>query len=238
MDPDWMKHWRLSADLSVVHAALLMAGIDPSSEVGANCDGWKTSEQPPAFVAAKAALTTAIMNGRLEAKSRRSAWHRGWDEEPEEGESVVRAEVYPDHSAEAESPGASGHSPALITKLRKVVYRATPDWNLTTVDVETLRDWLSARGIRNGFFFPQAKQATDLPPYLDKNHPRYAPWLAAAVLAWLHAAPIAGRSVKAGLVQWLRKHAAEFSLSASGISDCSKVANWGRAGGAPKSSAN
>ncbi|MCY1206632.1 hypothetical protein D9M72_182060 [compost metagenome] len=236
MEPDWMEHWRLSADLSVVHAALLMVSIDPSSEVGTNCDGWKTNEQPPGYAAAKAALTTAILNGKLKAKIRRIAWHLGWDEELGEGESIARAEVYPDYSAEAESPSPGRDSP-LTTKLRKLVYRATPDWNLTTVEVATLRDWLSARGIRNGFFFPQVRQATGLPAYLDKNHPRYAPWLAAAVLAWLHAVRIDGKSAKSGIEQWLRDHAAEFSLSKLGIRECSKVANWARLGGAPKTPA-
>lgn len=238
MEPDWMEHWRLSADLSVVHAALLMVGVDPSVEVGTNCDDWKMNEQPPGYAAAKAAVTTAILNGKLHAKIRRSAWHLGWEEEPGEGESVVRADVYPDYSAEV-----GGDAPWQITKLRKVVvYRAAPDWNLTTVEVETLRDWLSARGIRNGFFFPQAKQATDLPAYLDKSHPRYAPKLAASLVAWDRAGRTPhSKSPKETLEQILREIAAEFGLigedgrpNRQGIQECSKVANWRPRGGAPK----
>lgn len=241
MELDWMEHWRLSADLSVVHAALLMVGVDPSSEVGTNCDGWKTNEQPPGYAAAKAALTTAILNGKLKAKIRRSAWHRGWDENPGEGESIAKAEVYPDHSAEAESPGRGRDSP-LTTKLRELVYRAAPDWNLSTVEVQTLRAWLSARGIRNGFFFPQAKQATDLPAYLDKSHPRYAPKLAASLVAWERAGgrPAKG-SPKETLEEILLEIAEEFGLigeddrpNRQGIEECSKVANWRPRGGAPK----
>ncbi|WP_062469487.1 hypothetical protein [Variovorax boronicumulans] len=234
----------MSADLSVVHAALLMAGITPGSEVGANCDGWETSRQPPAYVAAKAALTTAIKNNRLEAKIRRSAWHRGWDENPGEGESIARAEVYPDYSAEAESPGRGRDSP-LTTKLRELVYRAAPDWNLTTVEVEALRAWLSTRGIRNGFFFPQARHATDLPAYLDKSHPRYAPKLAASLVAWERAEGSPdSKSPKETLEQILYEIAADFGLigddgrpNKQGIEECSKVANWRPRGGAPKTPA-
>lgn len=232
MEP--MEHWRLSTDLSVVHAALLIVGIDPSSEVGANCDSWKTNEQPPGYAAVKSALTIDILNGKLPAKIRRSAWHLGWNEERGEGENVVRAQIYPDYWAEAEAPGPGEESPWQITKLRKVVYRAAPDWNLTTVEVKALREWLSARGITNGFFFPKARQATGLPDYLDKNHPRYAPGLAAAITAWLQYEPVPGKSAKMAIEQWLREHAAEYSLSELAIKEYAKVANWDRAGGAPK----
>ena len=48
------------------------------------------------------------------------------------------------------------------------------------VEVESLRLWLTKRGIRTGFYFPMT---TDAPDYLDPQNPRYAPKLAAAVRA-------------------------------------------------------
>ncbi len=49
------------------------------------------------------------------------------------------------------------------------------------VEVESLRSWLADRGFHTGFFFPTT---TDAPDYLDPDHPRYAPKLAAAVIGW------------------------------------------------------
>ena len=109
------------------------------------------------------------------------------------------------------------------------------------VDVDSLRVWLKSRGVKTGFFFPTT---TDTPDYLDSNHPRYAPKLAAAVQAWLAAGEDVGKngkSVKQSLLKWLREHAAEYRLSdeegkpnETGIEECAKVANWQDKGGAPK----
>lgn len=106
------------------------------------------------------------------------------------------------------------------------------------VDVESLRVWLKSRGFRTGFFFPDA---TDAPDYLDPQNPRYAPKLAAAVMAWQSANNINGKSPKQALVKWLREHAAEFSMTdedgkpnETGIEETAKVANWQPGGGVPK----
>lgn len=114
--------------------------------------------------------------------------------------------------------------------------------NLTEslIEVHSLRNWLSARGFKTGFFFPEEGTAPD---YLNSQHPRYAPKLAAAVRAWLAVqgdAP-AGKSPKQTLLKWLRQNAAEFGLSdddgkpnETGIEEAAKVANWQPGGGAPK----
>ncbi|UBQ04885.1 hypothetical protein LCC91_09985 [Tepidimonas taiwanensis] len=108
--------------------------------------------------------------------------------------------------------------------------------NQSTVEVESLRDWLRQRGVTNGFFFHDAK----VPDYMNPEHPRYAPKLAAAVSAWLAAGEVAGRSPKETLKKWLREHAAQFGLTKEdgspneqGIEEVAKVANW-QFGGAPK----
>jgi hypothetical protein len=109
------------------------------------------------------------------------------------------------------------------------------------VETESLRSWLSARGVRDGFFFPEPLVSQD---YLDPSHPRYAPKLAAAVRAWLAAGDelaTKGRSPKQALTKWLREHAVEFELvdeegkpNETGIEEAAKVANWQPSGGAPK----
>lgn len=110
----------------------------------------------------------------------------------------------------------------------------------TTIARTDLIAWLRARGFRSGFFFPDPDQGQD---YLDPQHPRYAPKLAAAVKAWQATTTAGKSSPKKALEKWLREHAAEFGLTDDegnpinqAIEDCSKVANWQMSGGAPSSS--
>lgn len=117
-----------------------------------------------------------------------------------------------------------------------------PDWSTTTIAVTDLQDWLRSRGIRHGFFFPEAAAGPD---YLFRFHANYAPKLAAAVEAWkaISSDPDlrSGKSVKQALVVWLRQHANDFDLTKSdgnpneqGIEDVAKIANWDTKGGAPR----
>jgi len=112
------------------------------------------------------------------------------------------------------------------------------DLEKSRVEVESLKEWLTGRGFRSGFFFPTA---IDAPDYLDPKNPRYAPKLAAAVRAWQAVGQAEGRTPKQALAKWLREHAAEFGLTDNdgrpndtGIEEVSKVANWQPGGGAPK----
>lgn len=114
----------------------------------------------------------------------------------------------------------------------------TTDVERSSVDRDSLADWLAARGIRSGFFFPTA---TDAPEYLDSKNPRYAPKLAAAVRAWQSVVDPGGKHPKQALAKWLREHAAEFGMTddegkpnETGIEEAAKVANWQPGGGAPK----
>ena len=114
------------------------------------------------------------------------------------------------------------------------------DCEKTTISFKNLRAWLSNRGFSSGFFFGQTAGS---PEYLNPDHPRYAPKLAAAVNAWLALddAEIEGRSPKQALTRWLREHAVNYNLSdddgkpnETGIEECAKIANWQTKGGAPK----
>jgi hypothetical protein len=185
--------------LSVIQAALLIAGIDPSSDQ-AYVEGRAPETRPVGYEAARTALAHALREGAIKGK------------------------VIP--SRDNDFLG---------------VIEGSVDPAESRIEVESLRDWLSKRGIRSGFFFPNA---TGTPDYLDKNNPRYAPKLAATVCAWLatgEAEATKGKSPKQALVKWLREHAAEYKLSddegtpnETGIEECAKVANWLEKGGAPK----
>jgi hypothetical protein len=110
----------------------------------------------------------------------------------------------------------------------------------STVERDSLTEWLASRGIRTGFFFPE-KQETGTPDYLDPNHPRYAPKLAAAVSAWLANPEIRGKTKKQAIDKWAREHAAQFGLTnddglpiEKAMEEIAIVANWNTGGGAPK----
>lgn len=117
----------------------------------------------------------------------------------------------------------------------------TVDIHNTTVKVDSLREWLASRGFKQGFFFPEPLESAG---YLDPNNPRYAPKLAASVRAWEAVTDPGKKSPKQALDKWLRENAADFGLTNEegkpielAIEECSKVANWNQAGGAPKTPA-
>ncbi|WP_421239151.1 hypothetical protein [Aeromonas enteropelogenes] len=111
------------------------------------------------------------------------------------------------------------------------------DIELSMVSVHNVREWLRSKGVRDGFFFPEPVNEAD---YLNPEHPRYAPKLAALVQAWLAYEPIQGKSPKQALTKWLNEHASEFGLTDddgkpyAGIAELAASANWDIKGGAPK----
>jgi hypothetical protein len=64
---DGLDYWRLCDQLSVIQAALLIAGIDPSSE-NANVENWQTHERPTGYEAAKAAISNALRSGGIKGQ--------------------------------------------------------------------------------------------------------------------------------------------------------------------------
>ena len=225
-----LDYWRLCDELSVVQAALLIIGEDPAKNQEW-VEGWKPDNRPTGYDAARAALTHAILSGKLLARIRRAAWERGWDEDPREGEKFTsEVALFKDQN---EFPDE-----ATYPIRRGLIYRAVPDWHLTTVQVSELRKWLAGRGFKGGFFFPDA---TDAPDYLDPSNPRYAPKMAAAVRAWQEVTDPSGKHPKQALAKWLRENAAKFGMTdeegkpnETGIEEAAKVANWQPGGGAPK----
>jgi hypothetical protein len=199
---DALDYWRLCDELSIIQAALLVAGLDPSSDAG-YVEGWGPEKRPEGYEAAKTAITHALRRG------------------------AIVGQLVPDYDYD-------------INGNRAGPIEGSIDLAESRVEVASLRTWLSGRGMKAGFFFPDAGSAPD---YLDPAHPRYAPKLAAAVRAWLAVEndQLAGRSPKQALVKWLREHAVEFGMSdedgkpnETGIEETAKVANWQLTGGAPK----
>ena len=114
------------------------------------------------------------------------------------------------------------------------------DWNISTVDIESLCEWLRRRNFKDGFFVGRDGHVDKIS---DQSGEYYAPKLAAAVRAWneVTADPTAlnGKTPKKALEIWLRKHANEYGLTGKdgnpnelGIEEICKVANWKLGGGA------
>ena len=113
------------------------------------------------------------------------------------------------------------------------------DWHESTIEIESLIEWLKGRNAQDGFFLSNKE---DFPAIADRTSPFYAPKLAAAVRAWTEVTSDPSshsvKSPKQALEIWLRKHADEYGLThkdgnpnEQGIEEISKVANWKPTGG-------
>ena len=199
---DSFDYWRLCDELSIEQAACLIAGVDPSDEVGAYCSNWHINMQPLGYHAALTAISNALRRGAIKGK-------------------VIHEKLYDINGNPYDEIEDS-----IVTKD-------------STVEVQSLRSWLASRGIETGFFFPDIT-VSGTPDYLDSKHQRYAPKLAAAVMAWQSVTDTGKLSPKQALLKWVRENAAAFALTDSdgkqnetGIEEVAKVANWNDKGGAP-----
>ena len=222
-----------------------MAGHDPS-HVELCQEGENFGETFSDLAPAKAMLINAINAGKLKATIRRTAWERGYDEEPTDSEVFTKEfTILPIDVFEADVENLNH------LKIRGIIYRVNPDWNKTSVSVDVLKAWLSSRGLCTGFFFPnEIKDAVD---YLNRRNPRYAPKLAAAVSAWQAMADpnlMHGKAPYTAMKNWLESNYKTLELTHSrdneknrtkagdmnklAIEEAAKVANWLPDGGAPK----
>ena len=114
------------------------------------------------------------------------------------------------------------------------------DWLNSTVDIDSLCEWMRLRNFSDGFFIENEGQVDKL---ADAQGEFYAPKLAAAVRGWKEVTSdpkaLNGKTPKKALEVWLRMHANEYGLTNKdglpnelGIEEVCKVANWKPAGGA------
>ncbi len=231
--------WRLADSLTVEQAAALIAGFDPNlirydinNEIYFENETGVTNREGGHWVqTAFSALKNAVFSGKLKAKFIYDS-RPVTDADSQTLFDMMECGEYAnpgfDHLAGPDEQYIDGH-----------FVKNEPDWKKTLIDVEELKNWLLARGFNTGFFFQDVvTSATD---YLDPKNTRYAPKLAAAVMAWQSVTDPGRTSPKRALEKWLREHAAEFGMTdddgnpiSLAIEECSKVANWQPGGGAPK----
>lgn len=82
-----LDYWRLCEELSIIQAAALVVGTDPSSENASHCEGWKVHERPHGYEAAKAAIVGALRRGTIDGRVAQireydiNGNHMGWVED-------------------------------------------------------------------------------------------------------------------------------------------------------------
>lgn len=240
---DEFDYWRVCDALNAMQAAALITNISPARVwccnyihyVGFSPDDTGTAPDDPLFQAAFAAIKNAIQGGTLKAKIKVSA--------REYGEADAEVDLAHHSTDFAFTQGRSAKEGEVLAQDRSFFFRPFPDWELTTLAVDDLRAWLASRGVTSGFFFPSHEEGQA--GYLDRNHPNYAPKLAAAIRAWeaVTSDPEKqrGKTPKAALSKWLNEHAAIYGLTkddgtpnATGVEEAAKLANWKPEGGATK----
>lgn len=185
--------WKLCDRLSVVQAALLIAGHEPTEFRGKQV--WQIEAQALHFLPAKTALLAAI------------------DERDEFGEIVWEEDDF--------------NNPFM-------------DLDASFVRVGPLRAFLEEKGMVDNYFSGEVEER---PGYLEPDHPRFAPQLAAAVEAWMqieHPADLKGKTPKQAIEKWLRENAAKFRMTdddgtanESAIERIARICNWQPQGGVP-----
>jgi hypothetical protein len=88
---DPLDYWRLCDELSVVQAALLIVGVDPSG-MQEGIDHTRPSNRPMGYNAAKAALINAVNGKRLAATVVNSLGEDGWSSGPDWHQTTIMVE--------------------------------------------------------------------------------------------------------------------------------------------------
>lgn len=234
-DDDPLFLWRLAEEHSVVDAAILIAGGDPSvmDAIPNHFDQWEYEQRTtghPGFAPAFSALKGAIHKGSLAASLRYKVdgvSHPGFDQDQWFVSGADLAKCLDDDDPFAERPLAG------TLKIER-----EPDWSKSTVDAEDLRAWLKSRGFSNGFFLRDNSASSD--DFMDSDHDHFAPELALAVKAWraLSSTQKNRGGVIATIEKWIDDHPEEWGpLNCAGTDPKKRiatVANWNKVGGASR----
>lgn len=238
-----LDYWRLCEELNIVQAALLVVGEDPTC--AEYIEDQEVHKRPKGYEAAKTAICGGLKNymryqneyADFEAQTEhlRVDYSNPSDIVQENNEylSALLSRSITGTLVAQSDFDMNGNNVGFL--------EGTIDFYRSTINTESLRQWLRLKGFTSGFFFPALVETMD---FLDPLNQRYAPKLAAAIKAWQAVTDAGKRSPKQALDKWLREHAAEFGLTnedgkpiENAIEECSKVANWNSKGGATKTPA-
>ena len=233
-----LEGWRLVTDLTVVDAAILIVGGDPSHTEtvfdphGEEYYEAKVTSGHKGYDGTFAGLTGAILSGSLRATLKYAIEDA---EQPRSklGENfwlLTKQDLNPFFEGGANFSWNSGN----------VRIAKNPDWDMTTINVDNLKAWLRSKGRMTGFFFPEPKNADEADAFMDENHDHFSPDVALAISAWraLSNEQRFPRGVKAAIEDWIDAHPeawkGEESLSLAAKERIATLVNWKRTGGAPR----
>lgn len=242
MIEDPLYLWRLAPQLSVVDAAILLAGGDPSvtdperEGIGLDYDYVQVKRTTlwsgftPAFTAIKAAIMRKELPAKLRYKGKMG------------GELFSRPDhpfwiVSPDQLTASIDPSSPWKH--VITGSESIYIEVEPDWDATSVDVVALRAWLQSRGLSTGFFFP-TQSAEDLNDFMNPDHDHFAPELDLAVKAWraLSSVRKTPGGATAAIRAWLDANPEAWAGDGAVSNECKErikvVVNWNKRGGPDK----
>ncbi|MFN4061221.1 MAG: hypothetical protein ACK4IA_10770 [Paracoccus hibiscisoli] len=252
-----LDYWRLSDALSVIDAAILITGNDPSEKQTDYDDtgdriGQSQRQDYDGYEAVFKALRAAIRSNRLRASIQHWVAPAAYEKTADYGYRPLNMGPSCRHTTFDFMIARHGEGNDGKTSLNFSVddLRGTddyfiwkePDWAHTTVEVEHLKEWLKGRGVFPTFFFPNGV-ATG---FRDKAHPRYSSKLAACVAAWEAVKrPVKNSSPKQTVKDWLQSNAASYGVGGeSGIvsstvaEELATIVNWATKGGATPTAAN
>ncbi|MFI9651516.1 hypothetical protein ABGV17_05860 [Guyparkeria sp. GHLCS8-2] len=252
------KFWALSDVFRVVDAVALVAGIEPTKVYWFKPDNGRNLPTPHSIDANNldpgladletvlSAISNAIREDKLPATVRYSAREYGYadavtDMDYREAGETAPFGMNPEYGNTADEDEEFHQSEG-----GSFFYKQFPDWFETTVARDDLVSWLESRRFPVPFF---GLESEGKPAYLDREHPRYSPKLAAAVRAWEAMEDDelwSGQSPKSAATKWLESHYSELDLvttdretgkrkmNQTGIEQAAAVVNWRPQGGSPK----
>jgi hypothetical protein len=235
-----LDYWRLCEELNIVQAALLIVGENP--DYGEYVEDWNADKRPDGYEAAKTAVCGGLKNFIRYEKECADLEQETANFQLDYPNALNLLDESHDYLSNLSGRSIEGtfikQSELDANGGNLGFIEGTLDLYKSTVNAESLKQWLRVKGITAGFFFPEPVTTMD---FLDPSNSRYAPKLAASVKAWQAVTDAGSKSPKKALEKWLRENASHFGLTndegnhiEQAIEECSKVANWNPKGGATK----
>ena len=245
-EDDPLYFWRLVPELTLVDAAILVAGGDPSvtdkerQGLGTRSHLRGGQENEAAFQLHSRVHSPEIGRSRKELPAHlRYKGRKGEEREPSPEDPYW---IVSPNELEAVIDPQRPHLTRISNSGTSIYIESEPDWGASSVDVIELRRWLNSRGHRSGFFFPPDTRETTPDSFLEPSHDHFAPELALGVLAWraLESKSVFPRGPKAEIERWIDTNPdawhGDVDLSVSAKERIVTVVNWRKSGGAPSSS--
>lgn len=228
-----MDYWRLSDEFSVVDAAILITGNDPSDKTPEGSGDldipteWVQKTNHDGFEAVFKALKNAVLSNKLPASVAFPVGdgnHVG----AREFSAVLRKGTKVFQSREL----SFWRHDALV------FLQVEPDWTRTLIELPNLRAWLRGRDVFPEFFFPKG----DPQSFMNKEHPRFSGKLACAVAAWKAVLiPAKNKTPKQTVEAWVIANGVQYGLAngegtvpQTAVDEIAKVVNWQPQGGAAR----